>query len=148
MHSVDWFHKGIQASNVWLAHQEKSTKRFPQNLGTAFLAGFDYTRRGATQSTGDEVGESWRRAIYQHPERTRAEEDQSGQSNVPFRAEHDIYSLGVLLVEVGWWRSLGSWENLFKPAGPEDRKKHLENLAQKLTTNLGQRYASLALRSI
>lgn len=51
-------------------------------------------------------------------------------------------------MEVGWWRSLGSWENLFKPAGPEDRKKHLENLAQKLTTNLGERYASLALRCI
>lgn len=49
------------------------------------------------------------RDIYRHPER-------QGQPTTPFKKIHDIYSLGVVLLEIGLWEpAIKLQRNLFAP---------------------------------
>lgn len=149
IHSVGWFHKGVRSSNVFLAHSQDAIahgRKDPQFLGTSFLAGFDYTRRDAARSTGDESEGGWQKALYQPPE--RSEQQEEGASPPPYKAEHDIYSLGVVLVEIGRWKPLEMYPNLFKRATAIERKARLEEMAEGLRVTLGRRYVEIALRCL
>jgi len=61
--------------------------------------GFDFVRKEdeASSRTGDD---DWEKNIYRHPER------QGVHPEVDFNMLHDIYSLGVVLLEIALWRSL------------------------------------------
>jgi len=149
IHSIGWFHKGIRSSNIFLAHSKEATdlgRNYPEYLGTSFLAGFDYSRSEAARSTGDEAEGGWKRALYQHPERNvTADSDDA----VPeYIAEHDIYSLGVTMVEIGRWKPLESYPQLFQDASPAKHKEVLEEMAEGLRVTLGRRYVELALRCL
>ena len=147
IHSIGWVHKGIQASNIWMANRQSSTFKYPQNLGTAFLAGFDYTRRETGRSTGDEaLGGGWRRQLYQHPDRTPV--DSEGQAAAEFVPEHDIYALGVILVEIGRWKPLHTYNHLFEHVSAPERKSNLESMTDGLKITMGVRYVDIALRCL
>jgi hypothetical protein len=124
---------------------------YPENLGTAFLAGFDYTRREISRSTGDEVsGGGWRKALYQHPERFQ-QQGPSGQQQAlrpPFIPEHDIYGLGVVLIEIGRWKPLDTYKHLFENATPLERKANLETMAEGLKVSMGRRYSEVCKRCL
>ncbi|KAJ0312472.1 hypothetical protein COL516b_001556 [Colletotrichum fioriniae] len=61
----------------------------------ARLVGFEYSRQDSDFS--DQFGESeLKRNIYRHPERW-------GQPTKRFGKIHDIYALGVVLLEIGLW---------------------------------------------
>ncbi|KAK5110491.1 hypothetical protein LTR85_001020 [Meristemomyces frigidus] len=67
-------------------------------LGSFFLVGFDQVRSadGMTYFRGDV---DWQKNLHRHPER---------QGLVPeekYCMQHDIYSLGVCLLEIGLWQS-------------------------------------------
>ncbi|KAJ5735099.1 uncharacterized protein N7483_000224 [Penicillium malachiteum] len=64
----------------------------------AFLVGFDAFR---ATSTGTIMGGdmSWDRNVYRHPSR------QDRDPTERYRMQHDIYSLGVCLLEIGLWES-------------------------------------------
>ena len=70
-------------------------------LGSIFLIGFESFRNadGRTRRVGDAA---WDRNLYRHPDRqgVHPEED--------YETQHDIYSLGVCLLEIGLWDSLVS----------------------------------------
>lgn len=150
IHSVGWVHKGVRTSNIFLAQSEGALaqgRRYPEFLGTSFLTGFDYTRRDAARSTGDETEGAWQRAIYQPPDRNISSDEDS--SDAPsYKAEHDIYSLGVVLVEIGRWKPLEMYPHLFKNATSLERKMRLEDMAEGLRVPLGGRYVEVALRCL
>jgi hypothetical protein len=149
IHSVGWFHKGIRSSNLFLAHSKEATdhgRNYPEYLGTSFLAGFDYSRSEAARSTGDEAEGGWKRALYQHPERNITSD--SGDPIPEYIAEHDIYSLGVTMVEIGRWKPLETYPQLFQNASPAKRKARLEDMAEGLRVTLGRRYVELTLRCL
>lgn len=147
IHSIGWVHKGVQTSNIWIANRQSSTFTYPSYLGTAFLAGFDYTRREAGRSTGDEtVSGGWHRQLYQHPERTQ--EDSEGQTGTDFVPEHDIYALGVILIEIGRWKPLHTYKHLFEHVSALERKKNLEVMTEGLKITMGKRYVDIALRCL
>lgn len=150
IHSIGWVHKGVRASNIFLAHSKDALhqgRKYPEFLGTSFLAGFDYTRRDAARSTGDETEGAWQRTIYQPPDRSISSGDDS-PTVPPYKAEHDIYSLGVVLVEIGRWKPLEMYPQLFKNATSLERKTRLEEMAEGLRVTLGRRYVEVALRCL
>ncbi|KAK0710163.1 hypothetical protein B0T26DRAFT_755270 [Lasiosphaeria miniovina] len=63
------------------------------------LVGFDVLREagGKTCRTGDD---DWEKNLYRHPQR------QGRSLQVDYKMRHDIYSLGVCLLEIGLWESL------------------------------------------
>jgi hypothetical protein len=74
-------------------------------VGHPFLVGFDRSRAeaGDTREEGDVVIAD---CIYQHPERWGI------KAHHRFRMLHDVYSLGVVLLEIGLWKSFVKWDNV------------------------------------
>ena len=93
VHNAQFVHKNISPETVLLLKNDSST------LGMPFLVGFEKFRLadGRTYHIGDSL---WQQNLYRHPTRqgTRPIED--------YRMQHDIYSLGVCLLEIGMWSSL------------------------------------------
>ncbi|KAF9459302.1 hypothetical protein BDZ94DRAFT_1048266 [Collybia nuda] len=100
VHTAKLVHKNIRPENILLLEPEGDDLafKFPRALGTSFLIGFDVVRKDDETSTriGDE---DWEKNIYRHPERQGLHPDSD------FTMLHDIYSLGVVLLEIAGWRS-------------------------------------------
>jgi serine/threonine protein kinase len=94
VHTFGLVHKSIYPENILLfkGKEERSV------LGSAFLVGFGNIRleSGQTNRRGDA---DWHKNIYRHPER------QGLDLAKPYIMQHDIYSLGVCLLEIGLWQS-------------------------------------------
>ena len=98
LHSVNWLHKGLRSANI-VFFPDKSQKS-GINLSSPYLCGFDFSR----PSSRDEMTEmppcNPEFDVYRHP---HAHGDSPGSS---FRKAYDIYSIGVILVEIAHWRSI------------------------------------------
>ena len=88
MHTSSFVHKNIRPETI-VVFQDGTSK-----IGKPFLVGFEKFRVDTTHThrLGDDL---WERNLYRHPQRQglRPEED--------FIMQHDIYSLGVVLLEIG-----------------------------------------------
>lgn len=98
LHAFHFVHKNIRPENLILFHSGKS------GLGKSFLVGFEKFRLDTTSTHryGDDL---WEKNIYRHPHRQgiRPQED--------FIMQHDVYSLGVVLLELGMNLSFVTWPN-------------------------------------
>jgi hypothetical protein len=92
VHTFKFVHKNINPESVLLLEDLESSR------SATFLVGFDHFRSagGATSLQGDGV---WYRDLYRHPTRQGEYPEDS------YHMQHDIYSLGVCLLEVGLWES-------------------------------------------
>ncbi|ERF69763.1 hypothetical protein EPUS_07589 [Endocarpon pusillum Z07020] len=92
VHTYGFVHKGIRPETLLIFQTQKSL------LGASFLLGFEKFRLvdGRTIRCGDCI---WEKDLYRHPHRQglNPEED--------YIMQHDIYSLGVCLLEIGLWES-------------------------------------------
>ena len=88
MHASNFVHKSIRPDNI-IVFQDASSQ-----LGRPFLVGFERFRKDTTVTHrfGDDV---WERNLYRHPQRQGIAPDED------FSMQHDIYSLGVVLLEIG-----------------------------------------------
>ena len=105
VHSEGHFvHKHINPQNIIVFNVDDGP-RFPWAIGYPFLVGFDRSRSesGMTSKRGEL---QLVRCVYQHPQRwgERAESR--------FRMLHDVYSLGVVLLEVGLWEPFVSQDRI------------------------------------
>ncbi|KAK3678204.1 hypothetical protein LTR78_002300 [Recurvomyces mirabilis] len=93
VHTLDFVHKNVRPEN-FLNFLDS-----PQSdLGSCYLIGFEQIRSadGKTYLRGDDA---WEKNIYRHPER------QGPYPQEAHNMQHDIYSLGICLLEVGLWSS-------------------------------------------
>ncbi|KAI9891722.1 MAG: hypothetical protein M1814_002472 [Vezdaea aestivalis] len=166
LHAADFVHKQIRPDNIILFDQIRKKSpdtdeiddasvagtptgrdSYPYCLGRPFLAGFENCRKADAHSLM--VGtEEWRKTIYLSPERCRLKPGDE------FTMEHDMYSLGIVLLEIGIWASfcnrqsaqLGKrvWQDQKKLKGPEELKKMYLNLAAGILPRIvGQKYADV-----
>lgn len=93
VHALDMVHKNIRPASVLSFGQNELV------LGSMYLIGFEMFRRrdGVTQLQGDL---EWETNIYRHPER------QGDHPRRKHTMEHDVYSLGVCLLEIGLWKPI------------------------------------------
>ena len=92
VHTFGFVHKNICPENILLSTGNASS------LGHSYLVGFGAFRNaeGHSWRQGDDA---WERNLYRHPHRQGLIPDQH------YIMQHDIYSLGVCLLEVGLWES-------------------------------------------
>lgn len=114
MHAFGFVHKNIRPESVLLfdkvasnggdGHEVLGGSYLDAPL-SAFLVGFEDFRReeGRTHRLGDETFDA---NLYRHPDR------QGPSPETVYIMQHDIYSLGVCLLEVGLWRSLVEYDHL------------------------------------
>ncbi|KAM3511403.1 hypothetical protein MY11210_004953 [Beauveria gryllotalpidicola] len=98
VHAFGFVHKNVRPETTVVIRRGDNDDDEAFGRPSAFLAGFEKLRLdlGLTHKLGDE---SWGQNLYRHPSR-------HGQSPVDFFVmQHDIYSLGVCLLEIGLWKS-------------------------------------------
>ncbi|KAE8139862.1 hypothetical protein BDV38DRAFT_280775 [Aspergillus pseudotamarii] len=148
VHTADFVHKNIRPETIIIFHEES-------RLGPSFLTGFERIR--PADAPTDNYGDSkWEKNIYRHPSRQGLLPDDY------YKMQHDVYSLGVCLLEIGLWCSFvceddngGSvpWEQLdiSEALADEDTrgrasaiKRALVALAkERLPCIVGERYTQL-----
>jgi hypothetical protein len=134
IHNVSWVHEGINTDNVLLFSPEGTTPTYDWSM--PYLVGFQTSRARSGNSGRSGLASSWMSLVHTHPERRR-------DIYVRFEAKHDIYSLGVLLLEIGCMEVFSSskWEAKMRCLTPEDLRERLLELAdEKLPPALGTTY--------
>lgn len=97
VHTTGFVHKNIRPETIIVFTQDG-------DLGPSFLIGFEQIRRADSHT--NYLGDlNWERNIYRHPVR------QGLRLEETFTMQHDIYSLGVCLLELALWHSFVQIEN-------------------------------------
>ncbi|KAL4885913.1 hypothetical protein BJY04DRAFT_214110 [Aspergillus karnatakaensis] len=148
VHTSGFVHKGIRPDTIVVFQEGQNT------LGPSFLVGFERFRPGdaGTFLNGDS---SWEKNLYRHPKR------QGLHPEDRYVMQHDIYSLGACLLEIGLWNSFvcpHSEGNSLIPGAELDIAEALQSkkatmikqtlvsmAKEKLPGLMGQRYTDLAL---
>lgn len=152
LHNASIVHKNICPETV-LVMQDTYTA-----LGKPFLVGFEKSRfiEGRTYLFGDDL---WEKNLYRHPRR------QGPYPEEEYKMQHDLYSLGVCLLEIGMWSSFVTFDESSSFATPgasldivsqlaikDLRKRAFEiksilfDMAEKhLPGRMGNKYANVAM---
>jgi len=98
VHTFGFVHKNIRPETVLTFAGAKTVRR------STFLVGFDNFRRedGRTYLRNDG---DWTKDLYRHPNR------QGPTARDDYIMQHDIFSLGVCLLEIGLWRSFVRYDS-------------------------------------
>ena len=98
VHTLGFVHKNVRPENILGFQKDQAA------FGSFFLTGFEAVRMadGRTRRLGDPA---WERNVYRHPHR------QGLNPEADFVMQHDIYSLGVCLLEIGMWESFVIYDN-------------------------------------
>ncbi|KAF9776842.1 hypothetical protein IL306_004905 [Fusarium sp. DS 682] len=108
LHTVGWVHKSIRSDNILFFNTSfedsmlSSTKQSPKAPGpeifeSLYLSGWEYSRPETGLSSVRSGSEDIDENIYRHP-------DQWGLPTIRFNRNHDVYSLGVILLEISRWK--------------------------------------------
>jgi len=152
VHLYGFVHKNISPETVVsLAKGGTDAKCLPR---TAFLVGFQVIRNADGKTYPIPNAKRWDLNLYRHPLR-------QGSNMESFVMQHDIYSLGVCLLELGLWESFieygpdGTAQPTSALAAGEDLatllkapvalKEHLAALSRSrnLTARLGTKYSKV-----
>jgi hypothetical protein len=149
----------IRSEHVLLCYDLDALTIDEGHLGVVKICGFDASREVAGQnvSRGQDDG-NWKHELYCHPDRqqkTMSDAAEHPSQVKRFRQKHDVYSLGVVLLELGLWQDLETFPTkgdaqrpLFQLAQPEDREVNLGKLADDLAPRVGDIYKQLVVKAI
>jgi serine/threonine protein kinase len=159
MHTCDFVHKNIRPDNVLIftddvpPGEDSAEYTYPRVIGEPFLVGFDNVRKAIAASNMIKV-EDWKKNIYLHPDRHRM------GAGDEYTVRHDVYSLGVVLLEIAMWGSFTDqrpgkmaryvWQDAgtraAAPLSPEDLKKRYLKLAKSVVPRqIGTKYADIVV---
>ncbi|KAN0071595.1 hypothetical protein V8E54_010191 [Elaphomyces granulatus] len=95
-HNLGWMHKNLQSKNV-LFWPETHGRQGQVDVKKPYLLGFDISRPGVPGEESEKPMSNAEDDLYRHP-------GYKGHDPHPFIPPYDIYSLGLLLFEIGMWR--------------------------------------------
>lgn len=146
LHGSGWVHKSIRSTNMILLPGDSPEFSFdetptPPSRVIPYVTGFEFSRPALAAT---EVGFDFDidRNLYRHPTR-------QGYPTESFNKLHDLYALGVVLLEIGVWRTVTSRlkpgfeqaKKFGKVPSPEYVKQSLIKIAkEELPPVMGNRY--------
>jgi hypothetical protein len=101
--------------------------------------GFEESRENEGQSSNVGFYGDWQTNIYRHPER-QGEHPANRYSMI-----HDVYSLGVVLLELGLWQPLDKYKQQLHLKSPNQALEFLQTLAGRTAITMGERYRDIVL---
>ncbi|KAH6988115.1 hypothetical protein BKA56DRAFT_477938 [Ilyonectria sp. MPI-CAGE-AT-0026] len=112
LHLAGWLHKCIRSDNILFFENEDGVF----SCGQPYLTGFEYSRERGENHESEGVTDDLEWNLYRHPEVQGLPEEaldpsapQSQQTARPrFSAQHDLYSFGIVLLELGLRESIMS----------------------------------------
>jgi hypothetical protein len=133
LHVVDWVHESFYPDNIIL-FGEKIRDKWRFDWSKPYLVGFGSSRPNAETSSYYNFKLQWSYRLHNHPDRNDSEKHN------PYKQLYDIYSLGVVLLELGRGSSV-----MEDPKNPENSKWSINVGAQRLKENLIQEAMSLPI---
>lgn len=148
VHVLDFVHKSIRPETALVFRSHSSDfSSSAHGFGPLFLVGFKTFRTADGKSlrltTADRIEN-----MYQHPER------QGIDPSTDHRMQHDIYSLGLCLLEIGLWESFVAGDSLSpillsELSSPAYIKAHFTALAKKrLPSAMGEKYTGVVVNCL
>lgn len=134
-HSLDWLHKTLCPRNIVFFDTPNDPESKEVGLSRPYLIGFDSSRPdhmdAMSIASKNLVGEE----LYRHP-------DSLGTHRQIYRKSFDIYSLGLLLLEIGLWRPLDLFHRgKYAQYSPSAfREKIIQSLIPTLGSKTGSNY--------
>lgn len=108
VHASGFVHKNIRPDNIIVFEPQlaatapvldKEACKFPRAIGQPYLAGYDGIRKEEAATLMIDTIE-WQQRLYLPPERLREKSQRT-----KFTWRHDVYSLGVVLLEIAMWEN-------------------------------------------
>lgn len=137
LHAVDWLHKGLRSANIlFFAASTSSTSTTTSddddeidittiNFSDPYISGFDYSRPATSDDMTERPTDNPRADIYRHPtvQSTGNRESPAPNPNPSssttsligresYKKSFDIYSLGLVLLEIAHWKTIDSILNI------------------------------------
>ncbi|KAI1182806.1 hypothetical protein F5B17DRAFT_418881 [Nemania serpens] len=142
LHTAGFVHKNITSSSVVALQQPGSAST---SLDDCYLMGFDLirgvdgktSREGAVRDKEVEARSIWEFDIFQHRDRL------CGKNSPRYTKTYDVYSLGVLLLEIGSWEPFIEIVPGLDEDDPSDWTAELLEAASMLGPKTGRRYQRL-----
>lgn len=140
LHAVNWLHKGLRSDGVMFFPNSNNT-----NITQPYITGYEYARPdkdGETTTTTVEFADYL--MLYVHPNY------QGYEAKGTYRKTFDIYSLGIILLEIAYWKRIEQILDIdTHTAKPAQLKAVRERLLQPgsaylafVRENLGDRYCT------
>jgi hypothetical protein len=145
LHTAGFVHKNITSSSiVALRPSHPPAGEAMPDIPDSYLMGFDLIRgKDATTTKEGAIMESgqprsiWDFEIFQHPDRLHEE------SSLRYIKTYDVYSLGVVLLEVGFWEPLKDVARDLTLENPTGWATELSQIVPELKARTGERYRDL-----
>jgi hypothetical protein len=139
-HNVGWVHQSISSMNI-IFSMNNITHAIDYSM--PYLCGFSFSRITSHHSTHRQGMNDILRDVYQHPER------QGGTPIERHAKEHDIYSFGVLLFEIGFWaRATDLFSKLVQRGRVSDIRGKMLSRVGYLGPEMGTTFASATRLSL
>ena len=130
-HEAGWLQKNVSSFNLGFFHRKDCS--WQDAIGKPYFVGFLYSRPSDRLAFTEYVINPSEIA-YQHPDYIEG----NGKVKVRYRLQFDYYSLGLILLEIGFWESIESLSS-----GIGSRKVMLEELRKDKVPRLGKRMGSI-----
>ena len=138
--SANWVHQGISSHNIYFFKPINSTSF---DYSNPYLCGFEFSRPSDGISLSVYV-EDFEQNVYRHPSR-------QGAPSKYHTKQHDIYSFGILMFEVGVWNLVGNCfdAKLRIDLSPRQMQEHIKlNARKRLGHYMGAAYERAASRCL
>ncbi|KAH7307943.1 prion-inhibition and propagation-domain-containing protein [Rhexocercosporidium sp. MPI-PUGE-AT-0058] len=109
LHAIDWLHKGLRSHNILFpttADGLECGDKIDVDLSRPIISGFEYARPVFEPLWSENSFQNPAHDLYRHPEvqadagRDLDEHESAGM----FKKNYDIFSLGVMLLEIAVWK--------------------------------------------
>ncbi|KAF2809499.1 kinase-like protein [Mytilinidion resinicola] len=138
-HKIGWLHKSISAYNVLCFNSHDSSPS--RWLESPFLVGFNHSRQKDPLAFTVGPTTNITAKKYHHPQYLNTDGPQA-----KYRLEFDHYSLGLVLLEIGLWKTLERLTNGMKVTTHEDRLDQIcESRVRLLGHQMGTAYQDAVL---
>lgn len=102
LHAVGWLHKGFRSASVLFFSRSKDGDNPCLDFQQAYISDFEFSRPDETGLTTTAPPDEEAYAPYVHPDYYHF------RSNHRFHRSFDIYSLGIILTELAYWKPITS----------------------------------------
>ena len=116
MHCTGWLHRNISSNNIFFLKTKNGSGIESLDLEKPYVAGFHAARSFASGYSGAPPWEEFEGLVYIHPgyllHRSWSEskaEHLDTLDKLFYMPRHDYYSMGLVFLEIGMWRSLDSF---------------------------------------
>ncbi|KAH8881909.1 hypothetical protein GQ53DRAFT_847967 [Thozetella sp. PMI_491] len=141
LHNAEWLHKDLNSWNIIFFYNGSAVTPY---FDAPYISGFEYARPDNIGAISFNARSS-PMSVYRHP--SLLGPFSSGEERPRFQRIHDIYSLGLLLLEIGLWKQVGDFCK--SNTKSIDFANTLKRLAeQELPHRMGTIYRDVVLRCI